>query len=87
MNLPPKEQYSKSKSSGRLPIIGDFVTPWTRMQKQMLWSLGVDKIAMRRDAKKVAGWDFTCIIPCHGDVIESNGKEAWLEAYTWYLKE
>jgi len=63
---------------------------------------------MKRDAKTVAGWDFTRIIPCHGvrmqqlhagivsmtsitpfnpqDVIEEKGKEAWREAFKWYLE-
>jgi len=86
LNLPPKEQYSKSKSSGRLPIIGDLINPWTMTQKRVLWRLGVDTAAMKRDAKTVAGWDFTRIIPCHGDVIEEKGKEAWREAYKWFLE-
>jgi hypothetical protein len=33
-----------------------------------------------RDAAEVANWDFDRIVMCHGDVIESGGKEAWLEA-------
>jgi len=86
MNLPPTEQYSKSTSSGRVPIIGDLVNPWTTAQKRIVWALGADKAAMKRDAKTVAGWDFTRMIPCHGDVIEEKGKEAWLEAYKWYLE-
>lgn len=36
---------------------------------------------MTRDSKAVAAWDFDRIIPCHGDVIEGKGKEAWLEVF------
>ncbi|KAF8316784.1 hypothetical protein DL93DRAFT_2165911 [Clavulina sp. PMI_390] len=86
MNLPPTEQYSKTNSTGKLPFVGDFISPWTNLQKRFLWSLGLDKEAMKRDAKTVAGWDFTRVIPCHGNVIEEKGKEAWREAYKWYLE-
>jgi hypothetical protein len=26
------------------------------------------------------------IIPCHGDVLESGGNEAWSSVYEWFLK-
>jgi hypothetical protein len=45
----------------------------------------VDFALMRRDAKRVAEWDIERIIPCHGDIIEENGAEAWASAYQWYL--
>jgi hypothetical protein len=41
---------------------------------------------MRRDAKRVAEWDIERIVPCHGDVIEEVGAEAWSSAYQWYLQ-
>ncbi|CUA70786.1 hypothetical protein RSOLAG22IIIB_09123 [Rhizoctonia solani] len=85
-NLPGKEQYSKSKSSGKFPFFGT-LGPMMRSHKTFLWSAGRDKNAMSRDAKTVAGWDFDRIIPCHGDVIESGGKAAWCEAFKWYLEE
>jgi len=40
---------------------------------------------MKRDVKTVAEWDFERIIPCHGDVIEKDGKKAWRELFKWYL--
>ena len=45
----------------------------------------VDYMLMRRDAKRVAEWDIDCIIPCHGDVIESEGNRAWSECNEWFL--
>lgn len=33
--------------------------------------------AMSRDAKTVTEWNFLRIIPCHGDVIEKEGKMVW----------
>ncbi|KIO34794.1 hypothetical protein M407DRAFT_90077 [Tulasnella calospora MUT 4182] len=82
-NLPAKEQYSKTWS---VPIIGNLgLGPLSYMHKQFVWAAGHNKEEMRRDAKTVAGWDFTTIIPCHGDVIEKEGDKAWREAYKWYL--
>ncbi|CAL1708834.1 unnamed protein product [Somion occarium] len=86
LNLPPTEQYSKTGTSGRIPLLGGVVNPWGYLHKRMVWSTGVDKAAMKRDATTVAGWDFERIIPCHGDVIEKDGKKAWTSAYEWYLK-
>ena len=40
---------------------------------------------MRRDAKRVAEWDIERIIPCHGDVIDGGGNEAWASTYEWFL--
>ncbi|KAF8882181.1 hypothetical protein CPB84DRAFT_1827901 [Gymnopilus junonius] len=73
MNLPPTEQYSKSKPPSSLFKfnIGPS-SSW--LYPRAVWSLGEDKEAMRRDAKIVSGWDFNRIIPCHGDVIETNAK-------------
>ncbi|KAJ1306463.1 hypothetical protein OPQ81_007466 [Rhizoctonia solani] len=79
-NLPGKEQYSKSRSSGKFPFFSS-LNPMMRAHKTFLWSAGRDRNAMARDAKTVAGWDFDRIIPCHGDVIESGGKAAWCEAF------
>jgi hypothetical protein len=38
-----------------------------------------------KDAEEVASWDFEKIIPCHGDVIENGGKQAWLSAFARFL--
>ncbi|KAI0075942.1 hypothetical protein K474DRAFT_1663574 [Panus rudis PR-1116 ss-1] len=86
LNLPCKEQYSKTKESGNIPVLGGYANPWSSLHKRIAWSLGVDKEAMKRDAATVAGWNFDRIIPCHGDVIEKRGKEAWMSVYEWYLK-
>ncbi|EJF63626.1 hypothetical protein DICSQDRAFT_101499 [Dichomitus squalens LYAD-421 SS1] len=83
-NLPAREQYSMTGSSGKFPIFGN-LNPYTWAHKRFAWTLGTDKEAMKRDVKAVAGWDFERIIPCHGDVIEKDGKAAWKEAYKWFL--
>ncbi|SPO38579.1 uncharacterized protein PSFLO_04057 [Pseudozyma flocculosa] len=38
-----------------------------------------------QDAAEVAKWDFDRIVMCHGDVIEKDGKKAWLSACEKYL--
>jgi len=86
LNLPCNEQYSKVKSGKWSLPLGFHVNPWSWLHPRMIWSLGVDKEAMKRDAKTVASWDFERIIPCHGDVIEQRGKEAWLNVYKFFLQ-
>jgi hypothetical protein len=83
-NLPANEQYSQSNKSPKVPIIGK-LNPESGALKWLLWKIGADKNAMQRDIKAVRDWDFDRIIMCHGDVIESNGKKAWEEAYSRYL--
>jgi hypothetical protein len=84
-NLPGNEQYSKSKTSPKLPIIGSF-QPFGKIHKHFLWGEGKDKAAMKKDAIAVANWDFDRVIMCHGDVIETGGNAAWREAYKWYIE-
>jgi len=41
--------------------------------------------AMKRDVKVVSEWDFDRIIPCHGDVKETEGKKYWNDFYAKFL--
>jgi hypothetical protein len=52
----------------------------------MYYIATVNHSLMRRDAKKVAEWDIKRVIPCHGDVIDDGGNEAWSSTYEWFLK-
>jgi len=79
-NLPPTEQYSRSKS-----FVFGKISPQSWIHQKLVSSLGTDKEAMKRDATTVANWDFERIIPCHGDVIEKEGKKAWRDAYKAFL--
>ena len=57
------------------------------MAKRLVYYIAtVDYTLMRRDAKKVAEWQMDRVIPCHGDVLESGGNEAWSSVYEWFLK-
>ncbi|KAG6914966.1 hypothetical protein DXG01_014189 [Tephrocybe rancida] len=87
-NLPANEQYSKSSSSATLPIVGGLgLSPTSWLHSRFVWGLGTDKEDMKRDARTVASWDFEKIIPCHGDVIETDGKKAWEAVYKFYLEK
>jgi hypothetical protein len=79
-NLPATEQFSKTK----FPTFAK-LSPSSWLHQRIIASLGVDKEAMKRDAATVANWDFERIIPCHGDVIEKDGKKAWRDAYKTFL--
>ncbi|KAK0232161.1 hypothetical protein EDD85DRAFT_102099 [Armillaria nabsnona] len=84
LNLPGTEQYSKSDTSGKVPIIGS-LGPQSWLHPRFIWSMGMDKEAMKKAANTVNGWDFHRIIPCHGDVIEKDAKQAWKDAYKFFL--
>jgi hypothetical protein len=57
---------------------------WAR--RLIYYIASVDYSLMRRDAKRVAEWEIERIVPCHGDVLNEGGKEAWASTYEWFLK-
>jgi len=77
-NMPPKEQYSKSTTSpySWLPFVGN-MAPFTKTHRFFTSQLVTNPEAAKKDATTVTGWDFDTVIPCHGDVVETNGKAAW----------
>ncbi|GAA5876699.1 hypothetical protein JCM1840_000765 [Sporobolomyces johnsonii] len=87
-NLPPTEQYSKTDERATIPFVSNLMRPGTSGHKRFLWYLGSkDRKEMGVQAKVVAGWDFDRVIPCHGDVIETGGKKAWLDTYADFLEQ
>nr|GAT54802.1 predicted protein [Mycena chlorophos] len=84
-NLPCTEQYSKTKITGRIPIIGDSLAPGTWLHG-VFARRGVTNIeTMSRDAKTVLEWQPARIIPAHGDVIEKDAPAKWAEVYRQFL--
>jgi len=87
-NQPCTEQYSIVGGSGKVPFLGAVLTPYSSQAKKILWKTvkkdGFD--AMKEDAVAVSGWDFERIIPCHGDVIETDAKNAWNDAMKWHIE-
>ncbi|KAG2111792.1 hypothetical protein BD769DRAFT_1580765 [Suillus cothurnatus] len=80
LNLPAYEQYSKSSSS----VYGN-IKPDSWIHRAIIKSTAIDAEAMRRDATTVANWDFDRIIPCHGDVIETDGNRMWRALYNAFI--
>ncbi|KAG1868459.1 hypothetical protein F4604DRAFT_1775651 [Suillus subluteus] len=80
LNLPANEQYSKSSSS----VYGT-IKPDSWFHRAIIKSTTTNAEAMRRDATTVANWDFDRIIPCHGDVIETDGNRMWRALYNAFI--
>ncbi|KAK4499643.1 hypothetical protein PRZ48_010161 [Zasmidium cellare] len=91
-NLPATEQFSKtdvSPTSGILTKIFNALQN-TRgnaiWQRRFLWYGVSDRAAFNERVRRIAGWDFERIVPCHGDVIESGGKGIFEKVMEWHLK-
>jgi len=44
-----------------------------------------DRAAARASLERMLAWDFDRIVVCHGQVLESGGKDALRRAYAWLL--
>lgn len=92
-NLPANEQFSRTgedPTSGILTkiFVGLQNTVGTATwQRRFLWHIASvgDRQGFNQSARKIASWDFDRIIPCHGDVIESNGKDVFIKVFDWHL--
>lgn len=101
-NLPAYEQYSRSGSVGGGGGGGVSATDgiYTRIfttfqntrgnaiwQKRFMWYVAVkDREAFGKSAKRIMGWEFDRVIPCHGDVIETGGKGVFEKMVDWFVK-
>jgi hypothetical protein len=93
-NLPATEQFSKS---GVNPQSGFLTKLFGAMQstagsavwqKRTIWygtSRG-DRKGFNESVGRINKWGFERIIPCHGDVIEGNGKAIWEKVFGWHLE-
>ncbi|MGM0557278.1 MAG: hypothetical protein ACQEVA_12920 [Myxococcota bacterium] len=52
-------------------------------QTTLLERFGMDRDTARREVEHLANWDFDRLIMAHGEVIETGGKSALLEAFGW----
>ncbi|KAF2277812.1 uncharacterized protein EI97DRAFT_431885 [Westerdykella ornata] len=90
-NLPATEQFSKagvSATSGILTkLFGAAMNTKGNVQKRVIWygiSAG-DRLGFAKSVANIDKWDFERIVPCHGDVIESGGKEVFRKVFAWHL--
>jgi hypothetical protein len=92
-NLPATEQYSKvpesERPNGFLNKIFHSVqntsgeATWS---KRFNWHLAKDRNSMSDSLKVIDQWDFVTLIPCHGDVLEGNGKDIFRKIFQWHLQ-
>jgi hypothetical protein len=91
-NLPAVEQYSKvpeaERPNGFLDRLFQGVgntsgdATWA---KRFNWYLAKDRNSMNESLRVIDKWDFTTLIPCHGDTIEGNAKELFRKVFRWNL--
>lgn len=94
-NLPPAEQYSKVPES-ELPADGAVGklfacvqnprgdTKW--LQRFNWYLLAKNRESFNDSMAQIAKWDFHTMIPCHGDVLEGDGKEVFMKVFDWHLQ-
>ncbi|KAF2093492.1 hypothetical protein NA57DRAFT_81421 [Rhizodiscina lignyota] len=93
-NLPATEQFSKSgqsPNSGILTKIFIYLNGTAGAalaQKRLIWygPSSANKPSFNKSVDKIAKWDFDRIIPCHGDVIETDGKGIFEKIMEWHIK-
>ncbi|KAF8460296.1 hypothetical protein BDZ91DRAFT_798997 [Kalaharituber pfeilii] len=97
-NLPANEQYAKSGINPRSGLITKLATAFLTLpskannytangQRRFHWWVlaRANRKAYAESAKVTSGWQFTRIIPCHGDVVEDDAKRQWDETLRWFL--
>ena len=91
-NFPFREQYSKTATD---PSKGGFANramswAWKKRRGWLPYDEGIvfnaENEAWTRSMRRIYHeWDFDRIIPCHGDVIETNGKELFRSVFKKWL--
>ncbi|KAJ5609622.1 hypothetical protein N7528_010189 [Penicillium herquei] len=93
-NLPANEQYSRTEEGSTanfltrlfLPVLA-VKAPATPHRRFAWYILAKDKKAFTESMRRIIRWDFTRIIPCHGDVIEIGAKGVFQDVFAWFLKD
>ncbi|KXT09872.1 hypothetical protein AC579_6742 [Pseudocercospora musae] len=93
-NLPATEQFSKTGTAANTGLLTKLLiglqnTQGTAIwQKRLLWYAlsATDRGAFNESMKRISQWDFERIVPCHGDVIERDGKGVFEKVMEWHLK-
>lgn len=76
-NLPASEQYSKviGYSPGFLTQVFDWLfSAQGSAQSKVIWLGSRNSERYKLSIQTIDTWDFTRLIPCHGDVLEEDGK-------------
>ncbi|KAL1957708.1 hypothetical protein VTO42DRAFT_5551 [Malbranchea cinnamomea] len=92
-NLPAMEQYSRSGGGDRGLLTKLFGSAMSASgnssiwQQRFLWHFASapDRDEFKRSMARIFQWDFDRIIPCHGEVIETGGKDVFRKLFDWFL--
>jgi hypothetical protein len=91
-NLPATEQYSrtgeKANSGWASRLFCHLQNPHSVWQKRMLWYLisRSDRSGFNQSIKRIDGWGFENVIPCHGDPMVGDGKAVFERVMQWHLQ-
>lgn len=93
-NLPANEQYSRVKDEPKEGALSRFFAGIQSTQgdakgmKRLLWYLASsgDRAGFNESIKRIGAWDFTTVVPCHGDTMVGNGKEIFRKVFEWHLE-
>jgi len=93
-NLPGNEQYSKTGESPTSNFATRLVAPLIstnppKWHQRFAWYVlsGRDRPGFTESMKRIDQWDFDRIIPCHGDVIETDGKNVFRNVMKWFVDD
>ncbi|EFW99265.1 hypothetical protein CMQ_5686 [Grosmannia clavigera kw1407] len=100
MNLPATEQYSRTDAETRHNVEHPNVI--NRIFYRLMTTTGSPLAGQRFNWYAVSSrnrprfneaiqlidkWEFDILIPCHGDTIMENGKEAFRKLFAWHLEQ
>ncbi|OJD36178.1 glutamyl-trna amidotransferase subunit a protein [Diplodia corticola] len=92
-NMPAIEQHSRVGGDAQTGFLTKFFSLFTNLQgeatghRRFLWYMASkqDRAAFNESVERINAWDFERMIPCHGDVIEKDGKTAFQKVMKWHL--
>ncbi|CAA9963486.1 DUF4336 domain containing protein [Pyrenophora teres f. maculata] len=92
-NLPATEQFSKSGVDPTTGILSKIFNALqntkgdAKWQQRTIWygTSASDRKGFSQSMERISKWGFERIIPCHGDVIESEGKPIFDKIMRWHL--
>ncbi|KAG0650194.1 hypothetical protein D0Z07_2977 [Hyphodiscus hymeniophilus] len=93
-NLPATEQYSRAGVDATTGVFtrlfgGIQNTRGSAIwQKRVLWYAlsSSDRNGFNASVKRINGWGFENVVPCHGDVIVGGGKGIFEKVFEWHLQ-
>lgn len=92
-NPPPNEQYSRAEEPATAGFLTRFFSSVVSAKPPAIWQqrfawylLAKDRARFAESMRRIYGWDFDRLIPCHGDVIETGAKGVFQSVFGWFLE-